>query len=341
MRSYLALLSVLLMFTGFCIAEEQKDSDEVHEVDPSTLPAANDEDLDALFASHVEIEPIGDSDEISFDNLTTFAMDRNGNILACDAGNQQVCVLDPAGKKIATVDVGFKPYSICACPDGTVYLAGNGIVVKYNDKGELLKKITADDDDIPDAKSSGMTVMGSELFVAFGRGGSVRSRSQIIRFDMDMNDPKMIIDDLRGCCQRLDLASRDGVLYVAENARYRVLQLDREGEILNKWGKQDRRNIDGFASCCNPMNLFFNAEGDLYTAESGVGRIKVYSPDGKYKSLIGHVGTARFSKRSTMASSCSNIAIAASKDESYVYVLDFRNNLIRILERDESLVINE
>jgi sugar lactone lactonase YvrE len=134
----------------------------------------------------------------------------------------------------------------------------------------------------------------------------------------------------------LDIVAKDDVLYVAENSRYRVLRCDRQGKILSKWGNRDRKNIEGFGSCCNPMNLCFGPEGELYTAESGLGRIKRYTPDGKFLGLVGYVGVERFNRRGRLAASCSNITIALSKDTSRIYILDFKKNIIRVLTQTDT-----
>ena len=124
------------------------------------------------------------------------------------------------------------------------------------------------------------------------------------------------------------------ILYSVYLARY-PQEFISAGKELNKWGRRGTRSIGDFGACCNPMNLFFDKQGNLYTAESGLGRIKIYAPDGQLKSLVGYVGTDRFTKGSRLAASCSNMCLAASEDGSRVYVLDFKNNFIRVLARNE------
>jgi sugar lactone lactonase YvrE len=157
----------------------------------------------------------------------------------------------------------------------------------------------------------------------------------VFRLDRDLREAVKVMDELRACCQRLDLVAKDDKLYVSENARHRVLACDRDGNVLAKWGARDRTAIEGFGSCCNPMNLCFGSTGELYTAESGLGRIKRYSRDGKFLGLVGYVGVERFNRATRLAASCSNIAVAVSADGSRVYVLDLKNNLIRRLARKE------
>ena len=71
-------------------------------------------------------------------------------------------------------------------------------------------------------------------------------------------------------------------LFVAENSRDRVVHYDIDGNEITKWGKSDRTGIDGFTSCCNPMNVCFDASGDVYTAEASSGRIKRFDSNGNW-----------------------------------------------------------
>ena len=284
---------------------------------------------DLPLATHEEVETI----QIKFENLTTFCMDREGNLLACDSKANEIRKISPAGKPLAKWKFNFAPNAIHASPDGTIFIAGPGKVAKLDKTGKVLKIAETDGSIFPVGKPSGITATKRDVFLCVGTSGSLRSRSSIVRFDRELNEPNIIAEDLRGCCQRLDIVTKDGALYVAENARYRVLKCDREGKILSKWGSRDRKNIEGFGSCCNPMNLCFGPKGELYTAESGLGRIKRYTPDGKFLGLVGYVDVDRFNRATRQARLCSNIAIALNKDASRIYVLDFKNNFIRVMEK--------
>lgn len=287
---------------------------------------------DEAAASHEETGPIGDSKDTGFGDLTNFCMGPKGNILACDAKEQVIKVVNADGKIKAKWKVGFAPCAIDCDSKGEVYVAGDGIVARLDKDGKVIKTVNAAEMGFPDGRASGIAIIGDDVFVAFGFGWSLRSLSTITRFDRKLSQVIVIAEDLRGCCQRLDMTGRDGKLFIAENARHRVVVMDRDGKILDKWGQRDRVNIDGFGSCCNPMNLCFGNEGQLYTAESGLGRIKRYTTDGKYLGLVGYVGTARFVRAGRLAAACSNISLAVSKDASHIYVLDYDRNLIRVLK---------
>jgi DNA-binding beta-propeller fold protein YncE len=289
------------------------------------------DDNKAEKASHKETGTVAASEKTKCGRLTTFVLSSKGNLLCCDATTQSIKVITPEDKLVGTLKLGFQGQAITTAGE-FVYVAGRGVIVKLDANGKVVKKITASGNKaLPDAKASGLAVSDKDVFAAFGTGGSLRSRSVLLRMTTDLADPVQIAKGLRGCCQRLDLSWRDDVLYVAENAAHRVVKLDREGKVLSKWGSRDRTNLAGFGSCCNPMNLRFAPNGDLYTAESGLGRIKRYSADGKFLGLVGYVGTNRFTRASGLAASCSNIALDISKDAGRIYVLDYKNSLIRVL----------
>jgi len=180
---------------------------------------------------------------------------------------------------------------------------------------------------------SGIAVTDRDVFVAFGSGWSLKSQSKLYRFDLGLENRQALAEGLRGCCQRCDIKSRDGVLYVAENSAHRVVRYDRDGAVLSKWGEHGRDDLKTFGACCNPMNVCFDRQGVLYTAESGLGRVKRYTTEGEFLDLVGYVGTERFWHGSGLAASCSNMAIAATSDGRRVYVMDYQNNRIRVLDK--------
>lgn len=285
--------------------------------------------------THKEIGVIGQAAGLKFKRLSGFTMDAKGNLLCCDRGENVIKVVSQKGKLLDTWKLKFAPRGIAVAKDGTVYIGGLGQVAKLNSKGKVLKTVDARDK-FPKASVSGMAVDGNDVFVASSTdGGGTRSRSVIVRFDRELKNPVEIAKDLRGCCRRLDMLVKDDVLYVAENMAHRVVKYDRDGKVLSKWGQRARKDISGFGSCCNPMNLCFGPGGELYTAESGLARIKRYTADGEYLGLVGYVGTNRFNRAGGLAASCSNICLRMNEDASRIFVLDFKHSLIRVLSRSK------
>ena len=297
-------------------------------------------------ASHQEVEPLA----VPFKHLTTLCLHVDGRLLAGDAGSEEIKVIGADGAQTATMKPGLAPEAIDVAADGTLYCGGRGKLAKLDKTGKVLA--TAPVPATADApvsetsrrrarmggvevrlRVSGIAVTDTDVFVAFGSGWSLVSSSKLFRFDRELGNPTLLAEGLRGCCQRLDIVARDGVLYVAENTVHRVVRMDRDGKVLGRWGGRSRTEIEGFGACCNPMNLCFGADGALYTAESGLARVKRYTADGKFLGLVGTVGAQRFTSAGPLAASCSNIAIAVTADGRRVYVMDYKGKRIRVLER--------
>jgi sugar lactone lactonase YvrE len=300
-------------------------------------------------ATHEEIEPL----PVEFEKLTAMHFHQDGRLLTCDSEARQIKAIDAQGKVTGTYSLPFGPESIDVASDGTIYCGGQGKLAKLTAAGEVLKVV-----DVPsDASSpvsekarkraksskvalrlrvSGIAVTDQDVYIAFGTGWSTVSLSKLFRLDRELENPQMLAEKLRGCCQRCDLVACEGDVLVAENSAFRVVRYDREGMVVKKWGEKSRAGLEGFGACCNPMNVCFDAQGRLYTSESGLGRIKTYSVDGKLLDLVGYVDTQRFRRGSAMASACSNMALAATPDGKRVYVMDYQNNRIRVLRRKGS-----
>lgn len=169
-------------------------------------------------------------------------------------------------------------------------------------------------------KASSISCEGDDVFVATraatGYGFS------IWRTDKEFGNGKMIVEGLSGCCGQMDCkANKDGV-FVAENSKHRVRRFDRDGKEINNWGVGARTGLEGFGSCCNPMNVAFGPASAIYTAEDDTGRIKRYSAEGKLLGLVGAV---------ELKPGCKNVSIAVSSDGSRVYMLDItRNHLVQM-----------
>lgn len=144
------------------------------------------------------------------------------------------------------------------------------------------------------------------------------------RLAADLKEGKQIVDGLSGCCGQMDVQASEAGVFVAENSRHRVCRYDADGKLETTWGKSARSGVEGFGSCCNPMNLAFGSDGSVYTAEDTNGRIKRYSPDGK---LLAVVGAA------DLVPGCKKVAIGVALQGDRVYMLDATRNQIVRLDR--------
>jgi sugar lactone lactonase YvrE len=344
------------------------------------------------------------SEEGQAPTLHTFCLDHQGNILAGVSTDQgQIQKLDPDGNLLTTWTLTVRPEAIAVGPNGGIYAAGNGKLLKLDPETgsvvqeadapnaadalanadqvreqmrkqleqqrasqarfveqyeQQIEKLTADGeedltagqkrtlealrnvvkqirqpqaDDVDDAQlnsmiqaklaASSLSVAGQDVFLATraleGYGFDVW------RTDDRFENAKKIVTGLRGCCGQMDVQANENGVYVAENARHRVCLYDREGEMLREWGSRARTGIEGFGGCCNPMNVAFGANNDVYTAESTTGRVKRHSPAGELLGLVGSV---------EIVPGCKKVSIAVSPDGSRVYMLDITRTHIVMMK---------
>lgn len=150
----------------------------------------------------------------------------------------------------------------------------------------------------------------------------------IWRTDSKFGEPKEIVKSLSGCCGQMDVQCLNGDLYVCENSRHRVVRFSREGKELAQFGKRDRVGEgEGFGGCCNPMNLCFSKQGNLYVSESN-GVVKHFTPEGKY---LGIVGIA------AVQPGCKNSCVGATANDSKLFYIDVQKSQIIVLDRIDAV----
>lgn len=145
---------------------------------------------------------------------------------------------------------------------------------------------------------------------------------EVWKMDADFAGGEQIVSGLSGCCGQMDVKANATGLFVAENSKHRVCCYDLDGKLVRTWGKGARSGVEGFGSCCNPMNVAFGPDGVVYTAEDNTGRIKRYSPEGELLGLVGSV---------ELVPGCKNCSIAVSDDGNRVYMLDItRGHIVKM-----------
>ncbi len=170
------------------------------------------------------------------------------------------------------------------------------------------------------ANATGLTATEDDDFVSspmltgFGYG--------IWRLDHNLENAKVILNDVHGCCGQLDIQTDGENLLVAENTKFQVGFYDRDGKRLNGWGKRSGNDDEGFGSCCNPMNVRCCSNGDILTAESSIGHIKRFSQAGEY---LGFVGTAK------VAGGCKHVAIGFDPKRDWHYMMNEDRSHVAVL----------
>ncbi|MEM9365411.1 MAG: hypothetical protein AAGD07_05405 [Planctomycetota bacterium] len=175
-------------------------------------------------------------------------------------------------------------------------------------------------------KISSISAHGDHVFIA--TQAPIGFGFDVWRTSGDFGDGKKIIAGLRGCCGQMDVQCCPSGVFVAENARHRVVRYDVDGNELAQWGSRARTGFEGFSGCCNPMNVCFDGDGSVFTSESTTGRIKRFRSDGETMALVGEI---------ELSPGCKTVSIAASTDGRKVYVLDVSRSRIVVLQEELAL----
>lgn len=154
---------------------------------------------------------------------------------------------------------------------------------------------------------SSLAVNSKDVFLCCqtGRGYDVW------RTDHDFSSPSKVVSGLSGCCGQCDIQADEENLVLAENTKFKVSLLDREGKRLTSFGSRAVESEDGFGSCCNPMNVRCCSNGDILTAESSIGTIKRYNKEGDF---LGTVGKAN------IGGGCKHVAIGFDEKRDRYYM---------------------
>lgn len=182
---------------------------------------------------------------------------------------------------------------------------------------------------------TGLAVNGDNVFVAdagnrvvlrYDRTGKLNLR--IGAKDKDKNIPGFIVPS-----PFFDLEiAPDGLLRVGNPGRHRVETYTPDGDFEGFWG-QPGAAIANFCGCCNPINLAILSDGRMVTVEKGIPRVKVYSAEGAFESVV--AGAESFVENAAACGpqDCTVGGLDAMADnQGRVYVLDFVAANVRVLE---------
>jgi hypothetical protein len=279
--------------------------------------------------------------------LANFCLNAEGQILACFAPKGTttsasaapgIRVFSPSGKLLKTWPLPIKPAAVCTGSDGAIFVAGEGQLLKLDANGKVLASAASPVANVPvvlanpadERKRASMTLRrtlvtglaatGQDVFMAVPAPNEFSY--QVYRFDEALQNPKLVVEKLRGCCGQLDIQARDGRLWIPHNGRHAVEARDRDGRELSRFGSKGKVKAEDFGGCCEPKNMRVLANGDILVAESGPPLcIKRFSASGKFLGVVAIVNGK---------SECLRVTVEASPDGSSFYLLDTKRDAIRV-----------
>jgi len=249
-------------------------------------------------------------------SLSSFCLDRDDRFLVCDTMNKRIRVLSADDKLIKDIPLSFGPQVVACRADGSIVVAGcganGGEIVLLNDQG--VKQAVAE---LPGKSRTATAVgaQGQDVFVCV----QAKTGYSIYRLCDKLQNATEIVKGLRGCCGQMDFKVQEGNLFVAHCTKFLVEKYNREGKLLASFGKRDNGTSQSWKGCCEPKNVCFDKQGNLYTSESSNWTVKKYTATGNYINFIGSIAEV---------GDCVRATIVCTKDNR-IYMLDHPRNLIR------------
>jgi hypothetical protein len=241
------------------------------------------------------------------------------------------CTLE--GTQISEIKLTDEARCLAVADDGTLYVGFKERVQVYDSKGHA--GVTSD---VPTGKPyfTGLAASKDSLFVAdagnrivlrYDRSGKLAGR--IGAKDKDKNIPGFIVPS-----PFFDVeVAADGLLRVTNPGRHRVEIYTKDGDLEGFWGNPGAA-IENFCGCCNPINLTLFADGRVITLEKGIPRVKVYSTEGAFESVV--AGTEAFAENAAVCgpNDCTLGGLDAVADKNgRIYVLDLVAANVRVMEK--------
>jgi len=242
-------------------------------------------DLEELCKTDPDLIKYEESGKINtgFGEVSAITTDSRDQIYV--AGDKSVRVFNSNGNTLSEMELTDVPQCLAVADDGTIYVGMRDHVEVYDPGG--VRKARWESAGKNTVLTS-IAIFGNHVFVA-NAGGRV-----VLRYDssgelidrIGERDQERSIPGIVVVGPYFDLAvASDGLLRVANPGSQRMEAYTFDGDLELSWGKASNF-IDGFAGCHNPVNFAILPDGRFVTCEIGLPRVKIYSADGVFESVV-------------------------------------------------------
>jgi streptogramin lyase len=143
-------------------------------------------------------------------------------------------------------------------------------------------------------------------------------------------------DDARFDTPRAVACDKKGNVWVADEGNHRIRKIAPDGTVTTVAGSGEVGFADGKGTAAKfntPRGLALGLDGELYVADFGNHRIRRVDPDGTVTTYAGD-GTSGFSDGPVAKARFVKPSGVSVDKEGRVYVADFGNNAIRVIQQD-------
>ncbi|MEI6436378.1 MAG: hypothetical protein WCP32_16230 [Bacteroidota bacterium] len=250
--------------------------------------------------------------------ITSLATGPDGRIYI--AGRGGVEILDGSGHILNRFTIPGNATCLTYMPDGNLAIGMEDHLELWSPAGVLIAAWPAADTAsvITGVAATPALIYladaGKKIVYQYNRDGKLLAR-------IGEKDPALKIPGFIVPSPYFDLAiSPAGDLWVANTGHHKLEKYGPDGSLLSSWGETSMA-VEGFTGCCNPSHFTFLRNGSFVTSEKGIERVKVYSPEGVFQSLV--AGPESFDEGTR------GLDLAAGLNGG-ILVLDPSRNMIRV-----------
>jgi len=273
-------------------------------------------DLDTSLISHREIAQLYPQ----IDEINGITVNGEDDIIIVGS---EVVIYNKLFEKIKSFKLEEPASSVGVSSIGNLYIGVKNRIEVRNKNGQLIKKWNVGD---TNSIITGIAVGKESVFVA-----DVEHKI-VLQFNMEgvlinkigAKDSLKAIPGIIIRSPFFDVAiGRDDEIWISNPGRYMLEAFDLNGDIKYTWGKYSNK-IEDFGGCCNPTNFTVLRDGSFITGEKALPRVKMYSPDGRFMSII--AASNQFDKGTK------GLDVAVDS-KSRIYILDDVRKQIRVFEK--------
>lgn len=252
--------------------------------------------------------------------------------ILCITGGPWAIVCDAQGNEKIRFDLGADAECVAVAPDGDICVGFRDHVEVFDVQGARKATWEALGGD---AWITSIAVNEQDVYVGdagnrvvwhFDRAGQLLGR--IGEKDEAREIPGFVVPS-----PHLDVAfDGQGELWAVNPGRHGLEQYRPDGSLASAWYRPSTE-LEGFCGCCNPADIAFRADSSMVTAEKGIARVKLYSPDQAFVGVVAGPEAFTLSMEAQLTGDLeSPIRDLAVDAAGRVLVLDRRTGTVRIFE---------